>query len=134
MNTLSAKDLRVGNLVKAHGHENAVHTIGEIGINKMPGLTYDKLQPIPLTNEWLEQFGFMKGNLYTGGEPHYKFPNHHSNDYLCKDGNGYDWHVNSGDEWGNTVTPLVNQIKYVHQLQNLYWSLTGEELTIKHHE
>ena len=28
-------------------------------------------------------------------------------------------------------TSLIPHIKYVHQLQNLYFALTGEELTIK---
>jgi hypothetical protein len=38
------------------------------------------------------------------------------------------WQVRTGD-W-NTSMGLRN-VKYVHQLQNLYFALTGEELEIK---
>ncbi len=75
----------------------------------------DMFEPIPLTEEWLIKFGFkvepdddftiwQKGQL----EGLYDF----------KDGTY---------EYNSTVL----EIKYVHQLQNLYFALTGEELTIQ---
>lgn len=74
------------------------------------------LQPIPLTEEWLLKFGFKqcenyywyrKGNVFTN----MMVAN------LC----------DTEDEEGFFV-PNINT---VHSLQNLYFALTGEELTIK---
>ena len=38
---------------------------------------------------------------------------------------------NSGNGFYTTAAITQNPIKYIHQLQNLYYALTGEELTIK---
>lgn len=76
-------------------------------------------RPIPLTEEWLLKFGFERKpwGLVKGGllfRDNIKNP--------CKEltlevGNGF------------RVT-----LQYVHQLQNLYFALTGEELTVKEYE
>lgn len=73
----------------------------------------DTLRPIPLTAEWIEKFGFDK------------LPNQNKYDmdkfWACKLRNGNEWHFED----------LECIVKYVHQLQNLYFALTGEELAIK---
>lgn len=73
-----------------------------------------QFEPIPLTEEWLLKFGFEKntGDYFLG----------------CFSmrivGKEMIWFVcNDGD--------FSQQVKYVHQLQNLVYALTGEELTIK---
>jgi hypothetical protein len=38
------------------------------------------------------------------------------------------WYVSQNDSIPHTI---ASNIMYVHQLQNLYFALTGEELTIK---
>ena len=67
--------------------------------------------PIPLTEEWLIKFGFdgQDYNLFTIELSRNQF-------MMLK------------DEWLNVIS---NNCKYVHQLQNLYFAITGEELTIK---
>ncbi len=92
-------------------------------------LSFGNMDGIPLTPEILEKFGFVKyeygANLfsihlevenwklvyeqYKGGEVQF---------YIQADG-GY-------DEYG--LMDIINKCKYVHQLQNLYFALTGEEL------
>lgn len=73
-------------------------------------------KPIPLTEEWLERFGF---------------------DYLIiEDEYRFNWIIINRDEkdgviWIENITGKVVVIKYVHQLQNLYFALTGEELILK---
>jgi hypothetical protein len=69
------------------------------------------LSPIPLTEEWLIKFGFdgQDYNLFTIELSRNQF-------MMLK------------DEW---LIVISNNCKYVHQLQNLYFALTGEELTIK---
>jgi len=79
--------------------------------------------PIPLTEEWLERFGFEK----TYSELSYceydlgKIGVEINSDKLT-----VSYNYGSDVEWVN-----FNHIKHVHQLQNLYHALTGEELTIK---
>ena len=78
-------------------------------------------KPIPLTEEWLLKFGFTR---------------HHDDYYndivfIKNVVNNYEF------EWGvypitlNGGIQINNRklLKYVHQLQNLYFALTGEELT-----
>lgn len=80
--------------------------------------TFSDFEPIPLTEEWLLKFGFEKTPWYF-------------NSYRLVIGNN-DYAILidlDGDcEVGDIITC---KIQYVHQLQNLYFALTGEELTIK---
>lgn len=69
--------------------------------------------PIPLTEEWLFKFGFHK----------YK-------------GDNIDFFLNDFETACNMELLFwkgnrIKNIKYVHQLQILYFALTNEELTIK---
>lgn len=89
----------------------------------------DKLEPTPLSAEWLTKFGFVESNSYDKKVRHFR-----------KD--GFDQLADYGGQI--IILPEVgfasvscgyyeNQIDcpYVHRLQNLYFALTGEELTIK---
>lgn len=75
------------------------------------------IKPIPLTSEWLERFGFKNGKIL--------LPERSSLDsYLI---------VNDGriQICKNGYYAYDPETKYVHQLQNLYFALTGSELTLK---
>lgn len=78
------------------------------------------IQPIPLTEEWLVKFGFEKDtetkswSILTSLE---KF------DYLFEVSNQYQEYFQPDF--------LRIDIKYVHQLQDLYSILTSEELSLK---
>jgi hypothetical protein len=74
----------------------------------------EELKPIPLTEEWLLKFGFEK-NITTDLYPTFSYDILNVND-------GIVYVLNYG---------FVNHIKYIHQLQNLYFALTGEELQSK---
>jgi hypothetical protein len=106
-------ELRVGNWVLSP-------TQGEIQIEN--GWQIDEgeeVKPIPLTEEWLFKFGF-------------KFDGHCSwwkNKLIeLTIDTGEDEYSVFNDN-GDYIT--LKGIKYVHSLQNLYFALTGEELTIK---
>lgn len=111
----------------------AFYTIRESNFDgKIHSGVYDiDIDPIQLTDEWFEKFGF-----YRDGE------------YWCKGINDYkycfkyrDWAENwafyqeftdSPDDRDDGVKyPISFDIKYVHQLQNLWFALLFEELTIK---
>ena len=74
----------------------------------------DKINSIPLTEEWLLKFGFEKDNELNFVK--FSFKVHFWSNY-----NSYMY----GWIGGNI------EIKYVHQLQNIYFALTGQELTIQ---
>ena len=66
----------------------------------------DFYKPIPLTEEWLIKFGFEKAY-----ETCYQYKDFILNDkFIMMD------------------IDITIQLKHVHQLQNLYFALTGEEL------
>jgi hypothetical protein len=87
------------------------------------------LEPIPLTEEWLLKFGFMefKGGISLDNEEFTLTYTHKNTDKTIL------LEVTREDEWGrHQYTCIVlNHIKYVHQLQNLYFALTGKELEMK---
>lgn len=82
-----------------------------------------ELLPIPLTEEILLKCGFENGKYY-------KNLRIKANDYLhsIKFFRGK-W-IYSTDESDAACYSLV-ELKYLHQLQNLYFALTGEELNIE---
>lgn len=110
---MEAKELRMGNYVSQDGEE--IHGLVGLTIHKFE-LNQIKLEPIPLTEDILLMCGFeqdvhnqffydkgqfsIKRNIYSDKETDYS---------LC----------------GNVS--CIN-FKYIHQLQNLYFALTGEEL------
>lgn len=121
---MNANELRIGNLILVDGK------IVEItGIKKSTVFLSDGFQmfiaggiePIPLTEEWLIKFGFDKV-LHRNDKMYYRL-----NDYfVIEDSRVFLF----GDDTFE-ILKLRQEIKYVHQLQNLYFALTGEELTIK---
>jgi hypothetical protein len=82
-------------------------------------------EPIPLTKEWFLRFKFTKTAVQTYNKDFkpwtYQIEKHPS----FKD--GYIFFI---DIHGVSAPPSI-KIKYVHQLQNLYFALTGEELCPK---
>lgn len=106
-----------------------VHLEGE-GINDYFSQFDEFIQPIPLTEEYLLKFGFTKSdNGLVFDHPAPAVPENEYKDL----GTLYPaFFFNNRPEvakWMDCHTRVA--IEYVHQLQNLYFALTGEELTIK---
>lgn len=79
---------------------------------------WEQYKPIPITDEWLLKFGFKVIKNYNNGLIGFKDFN------LLGDENLYYYTYDNHNVIGVGL-------KYVHQLQNLYFALTGEELFIK---
>ena len=112
-------ELRIGNFIEdIHYPELILFT--EVDLELFAGL-YDgtilesDLQPIPLTEKWLLKFGFEV----------FEFDNGQPNQYRFKD-RLLVIREEKFVDYGSSVA-----IKYVHQLQNLYFALTGQELQLK---
>lgn len=110
---MKSNELRIGNLVSKEG---LVYEADFITIRMA-----QNYKPIPLTEELLLKFGFEEyGDIHDNFM--YKDWIWYSLNEKCLD-------IRRGESHPWTLIPL--SIKYVHQLQNLYFALTGEELTIK---
>ena len=92
--------------------------------------TLDQLSPIPLTEEWLERFGFEK-SAWLDSVEYLKEVNSFFIKCFFHEGRRkpeYALFGNGGDDYEGEMR-LGDDQMYVHKLQNLYYALTGEELT-----
>ena len=96
------------------------------------------LSPVLLTEEWLIKFGLynnLKLNYNKRQGVEYRFSKKKLGTYIIKryyNNSLYNMQFVYDDKHNNIPNEQIwVNIKYVHQLQNLYFALTGEELTIK---
>lgn len=127
--SLKASTLRLGNLINVGGssidtyqtykpQKVTIELLREILVENLerPDAVLSVFQPIELTNRWLSRLGFRTTR---------------QQDVYGK---------NRLRIWGNLAglteadSPaahyIPNAIKYVHELQNLYFAMYGEELTL----
>jgi len=133
---IKPNDLRIGNVLKRYDGEIViVENINEAGINGEFDLCwstyiYNELSGIPLTEEWLLKFGFEKGIQKASTNTMYfdkKYNN--TNLYYILVDKFPDCSIYLYVELLQSELCL-RDIKYVHQLQNLIFALTGEELIL----
>lgn len=124
---IQANELRIGNIVMAMGNDSpdltqTVITLEHFGWQWEEGGFFELAEPIPLTPEILKKCGFelSKGKLSL---KFYKNPKKGRIVNLYKVSDGYRY-LNTR---GVGPSPHIN---YLHQLQNLYFALTGYELEI----
>lgn len=115
---MKANELRIGNLVyetinRSNEKVVEISSLSDGHIAWRPGRNtghHAHIKPIPLTEEWLEKFGFdddnKRGVFRWIVNPRIK---------------GYYFFLHDRH---------IKTLEYVHQLQNLYFALIGEELTI----
>jgi hypothetical protein len=108
---MKTTDLRIGNLVLSKGVPVQIEEIMWETVRYCYGeFPIDYIQPVPITEEWLLRFGFEFKVVY---------------------GNNF-WTLNNilifEDKNGNFEYSVGLKIQSIHQLQNLYFALTGKEL------
>lgn len=116
---MTAQELRIGNYITQDGDE--IHGIVGLTIHKF-SIGQIKLEPIPLTEEWLLKFGYTE----TGFMGFEKGFSNNSILHIQFMAGG----VITGFIEGDSTYVLIGKIDFVHQLQNLCYTLTGKELTI----
>jgi len=132
---MKANELRIGNLLNVKYtkqiKEDFITEIKGYDIVRIEENDFNTLyyEPIIINEEWLKKFGFVRifeiSNLYL---------NFTNDIYLALSDdkliglvrNNY---MNSDSQVAELEFEV--NIKYVHQLQNLFFALTNEELTIK---
>ncbi len=136
---MNARELRIGNLLKpissieypglspimsefveveGINYRSSVEIMFQVDIEWLHTTVWESsLEPIPLTEEWL-----IKTGLERREKSYYKYPVYIS----IKPCLGEHYFA---FEFGDSTDEI--EIKYVHQLQNLFFALTGEELVIR---
>ncbi len=125
---MQATELRLNNLliygdeiVPVMGMENSNNNL-LVKIDSDTAIDHRNLKPIALTAEWLQRLGFKEA-YRSSSRIRFDLPNY------CR----YDFDLDSNKilqgflYFGNYI-----KCNYLHQLQNIYFTLTGEELKIDH--
>jgi hypothetical protein len=105
-------ELRIGNKIYYNGKVSTIDLMDFVLIKESDEEQLRYYKPIPLTEDILIKAGFERIN----------------NKYRFKKG----WHWITIDNCSLYINDKqIVLIDYLHQLQNLYFALTGEELDIK---
>jgi len=113
---MDEKELRIGNWITHPQNSN-----NYFQVNKDTFQHPDLYRPIPITEEWLLKFGFELKKVMMGGREYEGWVNfsfHIDTNYI-ENTLFYHW-------MGDKI-----KLKHVHQLQNIYFALTNEELKIE---
>ena len=125
------QELRIGNYVLWQGKIVEVISImprwacvryDEVTFSR----SYEEFQSVPITEEWLREFGFEENTRisHSSGKG-VEYATFHKFGLLWNSSQAKWW-------WDNRV--FNHPPMYVHQLQNLTYALTGEELKRKEFE
>jgi len=121
---IKPSELRIGNLIDSFATGAPVTIKIQADHFRQLNATTDYVKPIPLTEEWLQRCGFefraddKVWNIQVGNTNYLEF----DDEGLC----GV-----TPESWRDQCPIYIwAEIKYVHQIQNLYFALTGNELQI----
>ena len=119
---MKSNEFRIGNLIHWES-KNGVTPPQDIAINwsmlgniDLQNAFCKDYTPIPITIEWLERFGFEEGKMLIDNAPKRWLQWSFATEF---------WIENSDKD---TMHEIIN-VRYVHQLQNLYFALTEKELS-----
>lgn len=130
---VQSNELRIGNYVSSMvNHRPLIKVLqlfgdsfqGDFGNGSRGGIMYENTEGIPLTEEWLIKLGFTIHSDYS--YRNYALPNHFMLSVWLGDGQPGGFEKPGAVYWSDSFA----EIKYVHVLQNLFFALYREELTI----
>ena len=121
MNKMTANELRIGNLIFSPLNKKD-YAISQSNLCDFAN-GFIHIEPIPLTEECLLEFGFEQCGYEMLSWQHPKLPGFELD--------GINWADAGHIEYqflNYQIGDSIFRIHYIHQLQNLYFALTGEEL------
>lgn len=117
---IQAHELRIGNYVVDNFDVHKPYQLTKISLDDFVAISNgcNSYQPIPLTEEILLKCGFEENGQYLAFKNIrlYIYHSRFNSEYFIFD-------------FG--MMEKFTEIQYLHQLQNLYFALTGEELEVK---
>ena len=129
---MKVQELRIGNLIFYHSNfteETRVKVVDLITFSLLLG-SHEEFKesylPIPLTEEWLIKLGFEHYNQLG-----YNIKNNNFEIDIWFDDNGTINDIQLSSTNISGAYPNIKNFQYLHQIQNLYFTLTGEELKLK---
>ncbi len=138
---MNANELRLGNILMYNSpisftsqnvEVNIYHLSDILGETPLSDLSRkNAYQPVILTEEWLIKFGFEKTSSWIGADMQFEYIDYRIDQFTCfnPDSGGIEVEFNSVLESTDNRS-YITTIQYVHQLQNLYYALTGKELEV----
>lgn len=127
---MTGKELRIGNIIS---HKNEAVEVSSIEssdyctVMQVGGSLFawtrciDSFSPAILTHEWILRFGFIKFDTLDSKSAFYFIEYYGGNLFQL---------LPSDDAYFFGEDLATCKIRYVHQLQNLFFAFTGEELKI----
>jgi hypothetical protein len=150
---MESNELRVGNLVHDYDEELIIVSgisYGDVYSSKLGETPLARIKPIPLTEEWLVKFGFelFHYDFFDKDDPNFEEEDEEESCLVFRIiPKGYKFYyiidlwverndfqvgyMGLDDNVNDSKGVGICNYNYVHQLQNLYFALTGEELNIK---
>lgn len=130
-NQIKPQDLRYGNLIETQGKIFIVKAIEAFIVTADRGkgnadFTYAEVNPIPLTEEILLMAGFNKD--YKKGYIGIDAVN--SDFVLTEPFKMGEWQNHYCFQFDAGNVPKFKRIEFLHELQNMFWTLYNEELEI----
>lgn len=123
------KEFRIGNYIQIKNilhdevyyeiagiHKDSVWVYIPVKFKQVP-VDFKIVSNIPITNEWLQKLGFNETDgvfVHKNRVPYYI--ELFNGSYVLKNGNG----------------SFAKLVTHIHMLQNIWYFLTGTELTLKH--
>jgi hypothetical protein len=122
---MNASELRLGNLITRYGDTIAIETISTEHFATIKGESIDA-KGITINPQWLEKLNFTKDE--SGHYSIYSLDEEVLISFIKDEDLENAYVANLCVNEKSHLFELTKQPKYVHQLQNLYFALTGEEL------
>jgi hypothetical protein len=132
--SMKTTNYRIGNFLSYRGAIEKITAIkyGEIETESIKGEPIELFNDIPLTKEWLIKLGFTENKEFCThmfyqniqGTTLYLRPN------LLGEKGGFIWGFAVPDEHYDCELSYLKPIQFFHELQNLFFALTGNELSI----
>lgn len=128
--SLNPEHLRIGNLIKCMYKGGTIVPVTVGVLEELYTSDGTKYSGIVLTEEWLVKFGFIEmEDTVPEGYPTFQPPGIPGRIYFSDLSGLFNWAVYPTLEVDNQI--VIAEIKYVNQLQNLYFAITYNELTLK---
>jgi len=121
---MKTSELRIGNIVQDRHSWIKVTSIDD-------DIDDDRVMPVPLTEDILVKCGFERYELINGAYSEWKFGRYRFHFRLDHDPPANNFGVQTLGTEAKSVHYFAWCIENLHQLQNLMFAITGEELNIK---